>query len=123
MIAKRKRGGYYYPSRIYGIIVTGLALIISSPKFAEQFIQSGIDAFTDIARACMNWYDDPTGFFLSYFLGYALIWWKPLFGSGIIIFGSLLVTLVNLDNMGFIIFSLPTLMVGVLYILSWKEDR
>jgi len=44
-------------------------------------------------------------------------------GSVIIIMGSLLVFIINIDNPGFLIFAAPTFLVGLFYIESWYNMR
>jgi hypothetical protein len=110
-------------TKIVGIIITSLMLLIFGTKLIGSIIENGIEEFKEIVYALTHWYDDPTGFFFAYLIGYAIVWWKPLWGSIIIIMGSLLAIFTNIDNMGFLIFALPTFVVGILYIASWYEIR
>jgi len=71
----------------------------------------------------VHWEEDPTGFFFTYIIGYAIIWWKPLWGAVIIMTGSLLSAVINFDNPGFLIFAIPTFAVGILYLISWIDER
>jgi hypothetical protein len=109
----------FYLSLIFGIIVTFFYLVAFVPKFV-----SSIHSVMDIPGFFTKWYDDPTAFFLTYFIGYAIIWWKPLWGSVIIIFGCILFFVFNPLNTGFLtIFLLPTLLVAIFYILYWIVAR
>jgi hypothetical protein len=101
---------------IYGIIVTSLMLLIFGSALILSVIEKGIVELTEIIRALVHWYDDPTGFFFTYIIGYAIVWWKPLWGSVIIMLGSLLVTVININNLGFLIFAIPTFLVGFFYL-------
>lgn len=70
-----------------------------------------------VLRSSLQWYDDPTGYFLVYLLGYALIWVRPLWGSFIILAASVAVMAINYDNEGFLIQGSITLLLAVLYLL------
>ncbi len=109
----------FYLSLIYGLIVTLIMFFIFIPKFLGS-----IYSIKDITGSIVKWYDDPTGFFITYFIGYALIWWRQLLGSGIIIAGCVLFYMFNPHNMGFVeIFLIPTILVAVFYILYWIVAR
>jgi len=110
-------------AKIYGIIITSLMVLIFGTKLIGTLIENGVGQLKEIANATIHWYDDPTGFFLSYLIGYATVWWKPLWGSVIIVVACLLVTVINIDNIGFIIFALLAFIVGILYIASWYDIR
>jgi len=71
----------------------------------------------EIGEQFILW-DDPSAFFVTYIIGYAVIWWKPLWGSIIIITGSL-VYFVMEPNPWALIFILPAFLVGLLYLLAW----
>lgn len=103
--------------RIYGIIITTLMILIFGGSIVNDLIDKGAGEFGTLLKGSLHWYDDPTGFFFTYLVGYALVWWKPLWGGLIIIAGSLAVSIVNIDSTAFIIFSLPAMLVGVLYII------
>jgi len=102
-------------------------LLIFGTKLIGSVIEEGTTGIKEIALALLNWYDDPTGFFLAYLAGYAIVWWKPFWGALIIIIASLLVSAINHDNLGFIIFAIPTFLVGLFSVmilddLSKKKD-
>ena len=120
---KKNKEFFYRFSLISGLVITFLMLLTFGTKLIGAIIDKGAGELKEIACACGDWYDDPTGFFLTYVIGYALCWWKPLFGSLVIIAGSLLVTVINIDNSGFLIFAGPAFLVGFLYLLSWHESR
>jgi len=118
---------FYWLSIIYGIIITLLMLLVFGTKLIGSVMEEGFTGIKEIVVALLNWYDDPTGFFLAYLAGYAIVWWKPFWGALIIIIASLLVSAINHDNMGFILFSIPTFLVGLffvlfLYDLNKKDD-
>ncbi|WNH14027.1 hypothetical protein [Thalassobellus suaedae] len=108
---------------IVGIIVTAFFLLAVGPKLIGSILENGINGIKEIGGAIMNWYDNPTGFFITYFVGYAVIWKSKLIGALIIILACVLVTLVNIDNMGWIIFTLPAAAVSILYLLLWNKTK
>ncbi len=112
-----------YVSIALGIIVTLLMLIGFGPKFVGLIADEGISYLFEVPKAFANWYDDPTAFFITYFIGYAIIWWKPIWGSVIILLGDILFFAFNSQNMGIFIFIIPTMLVAVFYILYWIEKN
>ncbi len=105
-------------AKIYGILVTAFMLIAFMPKFIGMFKEKGIDYITEVLNAFTNWYDGPTAFFLTYFIGYIFIWKKPMLGIGLIVLADLLFFVFNLENLGTLIFIIPTFLVALLYYLS-----
>jgi len=108
---------------IYGIIITSLMLLIFGSALILELIKNWPEELQEILKAMVKWYDDPTGFFFTYMTGYAVVWWKPLYGSLIIMLGSFLVLIINIANIGFLIFAVPTFLVGFFYIESWYNKR
>jgi len=108
---------------IYGIVLTSLMFLAFGSKLIVSLVENGVEELKEMARALIHWHDDPTAFFIFYIIGYAVVWWKDLWGSIIIMVVSLLVILINIDNGGFILFGLPTFAVGLLYFLTWYERR
>jgi hypothetical protein len=119
----KNKTGLYWSAMIYGLIVTSLMLVTFVPKFIGLFMEQGMKTLADIFTSLFHWHDNPTGFVFAYMAGYALIWWKPLWGSVIIASGVLLFFVFNISNPFNLIFGLPTLLVAVLYILYWGLDR
>jgi hypothetical protein len=104
--------------KIFGIIVTSLMFLIFGTALIMLIIEKGIVGQVEIITSMVDWHDDPTGFFITYIIGYAIVWWKPLWGSVIIILGSLLVSVINIDNLSFTIFAIPAFLVGFFYLLN-----
>jgi len=119
----KTKGSLFYLATIYGIIVTSLMLLIFGSKLAGSLIKDFTGELKEIAYALFDWYDDPTGFFVAYLIGYAVVVWKPIWGSIILIASSILVSVINRDNMGFLIFAIPVFLVGIFYILYWIESK
>ena len=104
-------------SRIYGILITIYLLGLFGPKLIGSIDQ------INIARI-FNWDDNPTGFILTYTLGYIIIWWKPLWGSLIIFAGAALFFIFNSSNVMFSeMFLIPTVLVSVLYLWNWYHTN
>jgi hypothetical protein len=108
---------------IVGIVVTLFFVLSFVPKLVLEFVEKGLPYFREIAHSFVDWYDNPTAFVLSYLLGYILLWWKPLPGSVLIILACILSVAFNLDNMGFLMFSLLALAVAVLYLTDLKKPQ
>jgi len=106
-----------WSATIIGIIVTAFFLLAFGPKLIGLIIEKGMDGTRQIGSELINWYDTPTGFFFTYFIGYITIWRNKLFGAFIILLACLLVTVINIDNPGWIIFTLPAAFVGILYLI------
>jgi hypothetical protein len=107
----------------FGLIVTILLLLAFVPKFVGEIEVQGVSFLSEIPKAFINWYDDPTAFFISYFIGYIIIWWNPLLGSIIIVIGDILFFAFNNQNMGTFIFIIPTFIVASLYFISWINQN
>jgi hypothetical protein len=114
---------FNYVSKVYGIIITSFLLLAFGSKIIGLIIEEGFKYLIEIPKVFVNWYDDPTGFFFTYIIGYAIIWWKPLWGSVIIMFGSTLFFIVNSDNGGALIFAISTFLVALFYLLYWNVAR
>jgi len=119
----KPKGKITFIPLIYGIIITSLMLLIFGSALILELLKNWPEELQEILKALVKWYDDPTGFFFTYLIGYLVIWWKQLYGSLIIMLGSFLVFLINIDNPGFLIFAVPTFLVGFFYIESWYNKR
>ena len=68
-----------------------------------------------------------TAMFLIFMIGYAIGWWRRLWGGIIILLAALLLMgpfIILQGNLGSLIFGLPLLIVGILYVLVyWSEKR
>ncbi len=109
----KKRKILLFVSRIYGVLNTLYLVGLFAPKLIGS-----IDRLT--INTILNWNDNPTGFIYTYLLGYVIIWWKPLWGSLIILASVTFFFIFNPHNVGFILmFLIPTLLVSILYLWSW----
>lgn len=66
-----------YASMAIGLFVTSLMLIAFGPKIIGEFVEQGTSYFAEVLGSFTNWYDDPTAFFFTYLIGYAIILWRP----------------------------------------------
>lgn len=113
----------YWLATIIGMIVAAFFLLAFGPKLIGLIVENGMDGLKLIANELTSWYDNPIGFFFTYFIGYIVVWRNKLFGSLVILFACILVTLINLDNPGWFIFTLPAAVVGLLYLMLWYNTE
>lgn len=108
-------------TKIFGIVIASLFILIFVPHMIEHLNNQGIvEGLKDSGRALFKWYDNPTGLFTLFIIGYVIVWWKKLIGALVIITSSVLATLVNIDNLGWLIFTVPTMAVGLMYLFNWN---
>jgi hypothetical protein len=108
-------------SIIWGLIFTSFMLLAVGSKLIIQIIEDYSEFLTETLNSFATWYD-PTAYFVTYLVGYALIWWKPLWGSIIIIISSLFYIMIGGMN-GPPIFAAPGFLVGALYLTDWFIRR
>ncbi|MBN3036315.1 MAG: hypothetical protein JW861_12085 [Bacteroidales bacterium] len=102
---------------IYGWMITFLFLLVFVPKIIEEIKEDGFNFLTESIRSFADW-SNPMPFFITYMTGYAVLWWKPLWGSIIIIADSVLyVVIVGIDGPPF--FAVPAFLVGLFYLWFW----
>lgn len=79
----------YYHGFIWAII-TGFMLFVFVPKMVDQVQEQGWQYLYDIPSVFLNWYDNPTAFFISYYIGAACLWYRYKLGAVIIIAADLI---------------------------------
>jgi len=110
-----------YISLVYGILVTLVVLLAIVPKITGEFIKKGFGFLTEIIQSFRNW-EDPMAFFFVYIIGYTIIWWKPLWGSLIIISVSIFYVLIaGFDGPPFL--AVPAFLVGLFYLIYLIASR
>lgn len=119
----KSKNSFSLLSKIYGIVITSLFVLIFVPKLIISIVENGIEGIKEIGYGLFHWYDDPTGLFFAYIIGYGIAWIKPLWGSIIITGACIFVVVINLDNVGFLLFAIPMFLVGLFYFLYWNEER
>lgn len=111
----------YLLSTIWGIIFTSFMLLAVAPKLIMTIIEDSSEFWTETQDSFATWYD-PTAYFFTYLIGYIIIWWKPFWGSIIIIFVSIFYMIMGgLD--GPPIFAGPGFLVGAFYLIYWFNSR
>ncbi len=106
-------------AKIYGGLITLLLLFAFAPK-----LFGSMDSLGSIPGDIMNWYDNPTGFFILYLVGYIIVWLRPLWGACVMAFAALLFLAINPTNIPFLVlFLLPVLSVAVLYLIYWNVSK
>ncbi len=108
-------------SIVWGLIFTSFMLLAVGSKIIIAIVEGDPKMFFEFPESFSTW-DDPLPYFLTYMIGYAVIWWKPLWGSIIIILGSIFyVIIAGFD--GPPIFAAPGFLAGLLYLLNWIVTR
>jgi len=108
-------------SIIYGLFITFLLLLILAPKIVGKIVEKGFPSLVEMSTSLLDW-NDPGNFFLLYLIGYAILWWNPLWGSIIIISNSIFYIIISGVH-GPPIFAVPAFIVGVLYLIHWILTR
>ena len=121
----KSKSRFRIPALVTGIIVSLFFLLAFGPKFMGELVEKGTDYFNEILNSYVHW-EDPNAFFITYFIGYILVWWRPLWGAVIMMAaGVIYVVIAGFD--GPPIFAAPAFVVGILYLLYWllvsKEER
>ncbi len=108
-------------SIVWGLIFTSFMLLVLGIKIIISLIEDGSQFLREIPGSFSTW-DDPVPYFITYMIGYALVWWKPLWGSIIIILASICYVIMAGFG-GPPIFAGPGFVVGLLYLLNWIVAR
>jgi hypothetical protein len=114
-----------YWSMFFGVFITSLLLFVFVPKIIGKIIEegtSGLARLVEIPESFSDLWSDPTAFLLIYLTGYAIIWWRPLWGSLIIITVSA-VYVPSSGSLGSLIFAIPAFLVGLSYLSYWGVAR
>jgi hypothetical protein len=107
-------------TRVYGIAIASLIILVFIPHLIGDINNKGLEGIKLAINALFNWYNNPTGLFTTFIVGYITVWKNQLIGALIIISASVLATLINLDNPGWPIFTAPTMVVGIMYSFNSK---
>ena len=117
----KKRSKLHLLSQIWGIVFTSLILLTIGVHMIIGITEDSRKFFNELTGAFSSW-ENPIVYFFIYIIGYVVIWWKPLWGSIIIITGSIFyVTMAGID--GPPIFAAPGFLVGALYLINWFVVR
>jgi hypothetical protein len=120
----KKKDSFPLVTKIVGIIITAWILFLVTIELIRAF-KVGIESFfydpTNIL-SLSHPYIDANVLILVYLVGYAIVWWKKLWGTVIILIVSILGII--LSQAGDIRFHFVlTFLVGFLYFMNWKEER
>ena len=102
---------------IWGIIVSAFMFLAVGLQIIFGFFEDGPGTMKVSLESFIKW-DDPGPYFIFYIIGYAVIWWKSIWGSLIIMVASICFVIIA----GFDwppIFAIPGFLVGVLYMVYW----
>ena len=120
---KSKRSSFSKWTMIVGIITTMILIIQPVLDIPRELKESNINFFNYLLTDLFyNSYLNPNHGVLIYLVGYAIVWWKKLWGSIIILTVSI---------MGFVFSEYGDIrfmyvfvfLVGFLYIMNWNEER
>ena len=105
----------------FGLLITIIFILILAPKIIEKIMEKGFQPLAEIIQSYADW-SNPAPFFFTYLVGYAVTWWKQLWGSIIIIAASIFYMIIE-GLSGPPIFAIPALIVGLLYLAHWLLAR
>jgi hypothetical protein len=120
---KSKKSSFSKWTMIVGIIFTMILIIQPILDIPRELKEGDINFFNYLLTDLFyNSYLNPNHGVLIYLVGYAIVWWKKLWGSIIIL---------TVGIMGFIFSEYGDIrfmyvfvfLVGFLYIMNWNEER
>ena len=107
--------------KIVGIIITAWILFLVVYELIKEGFESFFNNLTNLFTHSYP-YIDPNVLIWIYLVGYAIVWWKKLWGTVIIIIVSILGIIVS--KAGDVQFHfMLTFLVGFLYFLYWNDER
>ena len=111
-------------TKIVGIIITAWILFLVAVDVIKQLkkgIESFFNSFSDLFTRPFP-YIDPNVLIWIYLVGYAIVWWKKLWGTVIIIIVSIYGIIIS--EAGDVRFHfMLTFLVGFLYFVNWYDER
>jgi len=119
----KKKDSLSSVTKIVGIIITTWIAFLVTIDLIKGF-KRGIEIFFDNSTIFTHTYPyiDPNALILIYLVGYAIVWWKKLWGTVIIIIVSILGIITS--QAGDIMFHfMLTFLVGFLYFVNWNNER
>ena len=107
--------------KIVGMIITAWILFLVVFDIIKVGVESFFNNLSDHFTSSYP-YIDPNALILIYLVGYAIVWWKKLMGTVIIVIVSIFGIIVS--QAGDIQFHfMLTFLVGLLYFLYWNDER
>ena len=120
----KKKDSFPLVTKIVGIIITAWILFLVAYDLIKE-LKEGIESFFNNLTNLFTHsypYIDPNVLILIYLVGYAIVWWKKLWGTVIIIIVSILGIIVS--EAGDVRFHfMLTFVVGFLYFAYWNDER
>ena len=115
---------FLFWTRIVGIIITALFAYAVAIDLIREHRAGSEHLFSYLTNMFIRFdsYKNPPALYLIYLVGYAIVWWKSLWGSIIIITVSIIGYIFS--EYGDVRFSyLLIFVVGLLYFLYWYDKR
>lgn len=107
---------------VVGIIFTMILIIQPALDLPREFKVSNDNFFNSLTNLYFNSYLEPNAGVLIYLVGYAIVWWKKLWGSIIILTVSIMgFAFSEYDDIR--LMYVFVFVVGFLYIIDWNEER
>lgn len=109
-------------AKIFGAVITAWITFLVAIELIKA-LKDGVRFFYGPAVFSHTYpYIDPNALILVYLVGYAVVWWKKLWGVVAILLVSTLGIIFS--QAGDIRFHfILTFVVGFLYLLDWRDDR
>lgn len=116
------KDGLLLITKIVGIVITAWILFLISIELSRD-LKEGIEGILNNFFTNHSYpYKDPNVLIMVYFVGYAVVWWKKLWGTVIIAIASIFGIIFS--EAGDIQFHfMLTFVVGFLYFLNWIFER
>ncbi len=122
MKSKRKpKSRLHLLSIVWGILFSVFIFLTIGVKIVIGIFEDGPGSMKVVPETFVTW-DDPSPYFFTYIVGYVLVFWKPLWGSIIIMAASIYYVMIA-GVEGPPIFAAPGFLVGALYFAYWFVDR
>lgn len=119
----KKKDSLSLVAKIFGIVITAWITFLVAFELIKVFKEGDNSFFYNASVFTHSYpYIDPNALILIYLIGYAIVWWKKLWGAVIILMVSM--AGVIFSQAGDIRFHfILTFMVGFLYFVNWIDER
>lgn len=111
-------------TRIVGIVITALFVYAAAIDLIREHRGDSEHFFSYLTNMFIRFdsYKNPPALYILYLVGYAIAWWKSLWGSIIIVTVSIVGLIFS--EYGDVRFSYFLIfLVGLLYFMYWKDER
>ena len=120
----KSKSSYSKWTKIIGIIITAMLILFVTVDLIRELKEGSENFFNYLTNIFIRFfpYIDPIALVLIYLVGYAIVWWKQLWGSIIIIIVSILGFIFSeYGDVRFLY--LFIFLVGFLYFVNWNDER